>query len=62
MVLGCIDGSYINIRTPAHKIRATYVNRHHGISTTLQGVCDSRKRFLDVFVGMTLCKKTYCVI
>uniref|UniRef100_A0A1I8P617 DDE Tnp4 domain-containing protein n=1 Tax=Stomoxys calcitrans TaxID=35570 RepID=A0A1I8P617_STOCA len=27
-VLGCIDGSYISIRTPKHKIRSTYANRH----------------------------------
>ncbi|EFN74288.1 hypothetical protein EAG_04572, partial [Camponotus floridanus] len=47
-VIGCIDGSYINIRTPAHKSRTTYANRHHTTSIVLQAVCDDRKRFLDV--------------
>ncbi|XP_062556532.1 putative nuclease HARBI1 [Armigeres subalbatus] len=50
-VIGCIDGSYISIRKPAKKIRSTYINRHDMVSITLQGVCDSKKRFLDVCVG-----------
>lgn len=50
-VIGCIDGTYITINTPDNKIRSTYVNRHDGTSITLQAVCDSRKRFLDVFTG-----------
>lgn len=52
-VLGCIDGCYIYIRKPMHKIRSTYVNRHGLISITLQGICDADKKFLDVFVGAT---------
>lgn len=51
-VIGCIDGSYINIRTPAHKIKLTYTNRHDLTSITLQGICDHRNRFLDVFTGI----------
>ncbi|XP_067207680.1 putative nuclease HARBI1 [Linepithema humile] len=51
-VIGCIDGSYINIRTPAHKSRTTYANRYHTTSIVLQAVCDDRKRFLDVFTGV----------
>lgn len=50
-VIGCIDGSYMSIRKPAKKIRATYINRHDMLSMTLQGVCDAKKRFLDVCVG-----------
>ncbi|XP_064468322.1 uncharacterized protein LOC135379015 [Ornithodoros turicata] len=49
--IGCIDGSYISIRCPAHKIRSTYINRHIYISLTLQAVCDHEKRFLDVTIG-----------
>ncbi|XP_037826502.1 putative nuclease HARBI1 [Lucilia sericata] len=51
-VLGCIDGSYISVRTPKHKIRSTYANRHDTVSITLQGICDSKLRFLDVYTGV----------
>lgn len=50
-VIGCIDGSYIAIRCPVHKIRSTYANRHDQLSNTLQGICDAKKKFLDVFTG-----------
>ncbi|XP_026826315.1 putative nuclease HARBI1 isoform X2 [Ooceraea biroi] len=50
-ILGCIDGTYITIRTPAHKIKSTYVNRHDISSLTLQAICDSKKKFLDIFTG-----------
>lgn len=50
-VLGCIDGSYIYVRKPVHKIRSTYTNRHDLLSITLQGICDSDKKFIDVFIG-----------
>ncbi|XP_065074454.1 putative nuclease HARBI1 [Ochlerotatus camptorhynchus] len=50
-VIGCIDGCYIYIRKPAHKIRSTYINRHDLLSMTLQGICDAKRRFLDVCVG-----------
>ena len=48
---GCIDGSYIKIRTPAHKKSSTYTNRHDQVSLTLQAVCDSEKRILDASTG-----------
>ncbi|XP_017487316.1 PREDICTED: putative nuclease HARBI1 [Rhagoletis zephyria] len=51
-VLGCIDASYIAVRTPKHKIRSTYINRHDSISITMQGICDANLRFLDVFTGV----------
>ncbi|KAI4455632.1 hypothetical protein MML48_9g00001212 [Holotrichia oblita] len=50
-VIGCVDGTYIIIRTPVHKIKSTYVNRHHQTALTLQGICDNKKRFIDVFTG-----------
>nr|CAI5857937.1 unnamed protein product [Callosobruchus analis] len=34
-VLGCIDGSYIPIRTPERKVKSTYINRHEQTSLTL---------------------------
>ncbi|XP_031342991.1 putative nuclease HARBI1 [Photinus pyralis] len=51
-VVGCIDGTSITIRTPAHKIKSTYVNRHDIPSLTLQGICDYKRRFIDVFTGI----------
>ncbi|XP_018371325.1 PREDICTED: putative nuclease HARBI1 isoform X1 [Trachymyrmex cornetzi] len=51
-VLGCIDCTSIKVRTPRHKIKSTYVNRHDIPSITLQGICDARKRFVDVFTGI----------
>lgn len=39
------------IRTPAHKIKSTYVNRHDMPSLTLQAICDANRMFLDVFTG-----------
>ncbi|CAL1685198.1 unnamed protein product [Lasius platythorax] len=47
-ILGCIDGTYIPIRTPAHKIKSTYVNRHDMPSLTLQAICDAKKSLLHV--------------
>ncbi|XP_018364516.1 PREDICTED: putative nuclease HARBI1 [Trachymyrmex cornetzi] len=51
-VLGIIDGTSIKVRTPAHKIKSTYVNRHDISSVTLQGICDANERFIDVFTGI----------
>lgn len=51
-VLGCIDGTFIKVQTPVHKIKSTYVNRHDIASITLQGICDARKRFIDTFTGI----------
>ncbi|KAH6933430.1 hypothetical protein HPB50_014808 [Hyalomma asiaticum] len=36
---------------PAHKIGSTYANRHDKKSYNVQAICDSDKRFLDVFLG-----------
>ncbi|KAH8027318.1 hypothetical protein HPB51_004630 [Rhipicephalus microplus] len=49
--IGCVDGSYMPIRCPARKVRSVYINRHHYLSLTLQGVCDNKKRFLDASTG-----------
>ncbi|KAJ8911774.1 hypothetical protein NQ315_008827 [Exocentrus adspersus] len=50
-ILGCIDGTSITVKTSAHKIKSTYVNRHDIPSVTLQGICDYKRRFTDVFTG-----------
>lgn len=39
------------IRCPAGKVRSVYINRHHYLSLTLQGVCDNKKKFLDASTG-----------
>lgn len=51
-VIGCIVGTSIPITTPVKKIKSTYVNRHDTPAITLQGICDYRKCFLDVFTGI----------
>ncbi|KAI4455562.1 hypothetical protein MML48_9g00005579 [Holotrichia oblita] len=50
-VLGIIDGTYINIQTPAGKLKSVYCNRHDMPSITLQAICDADKKFIDVFTG-----------
>nr|CAI5846931.1 unnamed protein product [Callosobruchus analis] len=50
-IIGCLDGTYITVKTPTHKLKNTYVNRHDIPSVILQGICDSEKRFIDVFTG-----------
>lgn len=34
-------------------MRSTYANRHNKTSLILQGICDNKKRFIDVFTGVT---------
>ncbi|KAH8027002.1 hypothetical protein HPB51_001317 [Rhipicephalus microplus] len=50
-VIGCIDGTYILMRCPANKVSSTYINRHDEVSMTMQGICNSKGRFQDVFTG-----------
>lgn len=47
---GCIDGCLIKITAPLEQPRR-YIDRHHDYSITLQGVCDHRLLFRDVYVG-----------
>lgn len=50
-MLGCIESTYIPIRTPANKNKLRYLNHQQQISITLQGICDPSGAFLDVFTG-----------
>ncbi|XP_051167341.1 putative nuclease HARBI1 [Leptopilina boulardi] len=52
-IIGAIDGSYIPKRTPADKVKSTYVNRHDQTALSLQGICDAEKKFIDVFTGIS---------
>ncbi|CAN7943555.1 unnamed protein product, partial [Ixodes hexagonus] len=53
LVLGCVDGTYVETRCPAHKIPSTYTNRHEKKSYLVQAICDSDRKFLDIFLGHT---------
>lgn len=49
-ILGAIDGSHISIKAP--KISPTsYINRKNYHSVLLQGICNHKKKFLDVYAG-----------
>lgn len=52
-VLGCVDGTYVETRCPAHKIASTYTNRHDKKAYGLQAISDSDRKFQDVFLGHT---------
>ncbi|XP_018566981.1 putative nuclease HARBI1 [Anoplophora glabripennis] len=48
-VIGCVDGSHINIPAPSHD--NSYYNRKGTHSILLQGVCNAKKEFIDVSCG-----------
>nr|XP_050046279.1 uncharacterized protein LOC126543184 [Dermacentor andersoni] len=48
--IGCIDGSHIQILTPSESAQS-YFNRKKWPSIILQGICDDRNKFLNVFIG-----------
>lgn len=49
-VIGVVDGCHIQISAP-HENPESYINRHGYHSVILQGICDSRMRFTDVYAG-----------
>lgn len=49
-VVGAIDGCHINAKVPANQ-HESYINRKFFHSVILQGICNSRKILIDVFVG-----------
>lgn len=50
-VVGMIDGCHIPIKAPAGN-PIDFYNRNKIHSIILQGVCDHKARFIDVFIGM----------
>ncbi|KAH7979011.1 hypothetical protein HPB49_007772 [Dermacentor silvarum] len=48
--IGCIDGCHIEINKPTESSQS-YFNRKKFPSVLLQGICDSRNKFIDVFIG-----------
>jgi hypothetical protein len=50
MILGMIDTTDILIKQPLRHL-AAYINRKYTTSVKIQGVCDSRKYFLDISAG-----------
>lgn len=49
-VIGAIDGSHIRIVAPKEN-HNSYINRKSYHSVLLQGVCDHRMLFIDVYAG-----------
>ncbi|XP_077551853.1 uncharacterized protein LOC144166070 [Haemaphysalis longicornis] len=49
-VIGCIDGCHVEIPKPAVS-EHSYCNRKKYHSILLQGICNERKEFFDVFSG-----------
>ena len=49
-ITGAIDGCNIRLQRPK-KHGSDYINRKGYFSMLLQGICDDRGRFIDVFVG-----------
>ncbi|CAN7943558.1 unnamed protein product, partial [Ixodes hexagonus] len=48
--IGCIDGCHIEIKKPAVS-EQSYFNRKKFHSILLQGICNEKKKFVDVFIG-----------
>ncbi|XP_054081673.1 putative nuclease HARBI1 [Zeugodacus cucurbitae] len=49
-VIGCMDGIHFKINTPKHDAISNYDSK--GVhSMIMQAICDSKLRFLDVFIG-----------
>ncbi|XP_054725190.1 putative nuclease HARBI1 [Anastrepha obliqua] len=49
-VIGCLDGTHFNIPTPSVDA-ISYYDRKGNHSVSMQAICDSQYRFLDVFIG-----------
>lgn len=50
-VLGCIDGTHVNIRRPAGEHPIQYLNRHQVCSINVMAVCDANLKFIDVYAN-----------
>jgi hypothetical protein len=50
-VVGAIDGTHINIKRPISQFAQVYYNRKGDYGILLQGVCDYKKKIIDVFCG-----------
>ena len=48
---GTIDGCHIRIVPPAEPQKRSYINRKLFPSIILQGMCDAKGSFLDVYIG-----------
>lgn len=50
-IIGAVDGCHIPIKAPFHN-SVDYYNRKGFHSVILQGVCDNKMLFIDIFIGM----------
>ncbi|XP_070844135.1 putative nuclease HARBI1 [Chaetodon trifascialis] len=48
---GAIDGCHVRILPPAEPQKKSYMNRKLFHSVILQGICDAKGTFLDVYIG-----------
>uniref|UniRef100_A0A3B3UQ93 DDE Tnp4 domain-containing protein n=1 Tax=Poecilia latipinna TaxID=48699 RepID=A0A3B3UQ93_9TELE len=51
LAAGAIDGCHIRILPPAEPQKKSYINRKLFPSIVLQGICDGKGNFLDVYIG-----------
>lgn len=49
-IIGAIDGTFILIKAP-YEDPEVYITRKCNYAITLQAICDSSLKFIDVFVG-----------
>jgi len=49
--VGAIDGCHVRIVPPAEPQKKSYINRKLFPSIIMQGVCDAKGTFLDVYIG-----------
>ncbi|XP_051167759.1 putative nuclease HARBI1 [Leptopilina boulardi] len=50
-IIGAVDGCHIRINAPSENPES-YVNRKGFHSLLLQGICDARMRFIDIYTGI----------
>ena len=50
-IIGAIDGRHIRLQGPMRHA-SDYINRKGYYSVLLQGICDDRARFIEVFLSV----------
>lgn len=50
-IIGAIDCTHITIKAPRAEIKADYFDRKKNYSVSIQAVCDSKMKFLDLYIG-----------
>ncbi|XP_018398955.1 PREDICTED: putative nuclease HARBI1 [Cyphomyrmex costatus] len=50
-IIGAIDGTHVPIKAPPHN-PVDYYNRNNYHSVILQAICNDKREFIDIFVGV----------